>query len=298
MKCASVAIVGRPSSGKSTLVNTICEAKVSITSPSPNTTRNAIRGIYTDVRGQLIFTDTPGYHISGKTFNRRMLEIVEKQLEECDSVLYLIDSTRAPGSEEDTISYMLSGLGVPVICCVNKTDIATPDQLEKTRSYLSQNMPGRKVFELSALNDNGVDEILIELFSNAPEGNLLYDEDSRTDQDLEFRISEIIREKAMNTVSQEIPQAIYVEVSDLEYDEQEQKVWVRAFITVERESQKGIIVGKGGANIKKIRVSSFKEIKKIFPSLTLELDLRVKANPKWKSNEFTLNKVFRETQDK
>lgn len=295
-KCASVAIVGRPSSGKSTLVNTICESKVSITSPSPQTTRNAIRGIYTDTRGQIIFTDTPGYHNSEKAFNRHMLEIVEKQLEECDSVIYLIDATRAPGAEEDRISFMLSGLSVPVICCINKNDIASAQQIETTRKYLAFHMPGRKVFDLSAKEDNGIDDILIELFANAPEGELMYDENARTDQNLEFRITEIIREKAMNSVSAEIPQSIYVELSDMEYDQENAKVWIRAFITVERESQKGIMVGKGGANIKNIRVASFKEIKKIFPELKLELDLRVKVNGKWKSNEFTLKNVFRNTQ--
>ncbi len=120
MKCASVAIIGRPSAGKSTLVNTICESKVSITSPTPQTTRNAIRGIYTDSRGQLIFTDTPGYHISDKGFNKKMQEIAVSSLEETDSVIYLIDATRTPGAEEDAISYMLSGLSVPVLCCINK----------------------------------------------------------------------------------------------------------------------------------------------------------------------------------
>lgn len=295
-KCASVAIIGRSSAGKSTLVNTICESKVSITSPTPQTTRNAIRGIYTDSRGQLIFTDTPGWHMSEKAFNKRMQDIAVDQIKECDSILYLIDATRVPGTEEDTVSFMLSGLSVPVICCINKTDIATDSQIEISRNYISANLPGRKIFEVSAKEDNGIDEILIELFANAPEGQLLYDENARTDQDLEFRISEIIREKAMNSVSAEIPHAIYVEVSDLEYNEEEQKVWVRAFINVERESQKGILVGKGGTNIKAIRVASFKDIKKIFPTLKLELDLRVKVNAKWKSNEFTLSKVFRETQ--
>ncbi|MBQ4502025.1 MAG: KH domain-containing protein, partial [Spirochaetales bacterium] len=149
----------------------------------------------------------------------------------------------------------------------------------------------------SAKDDDGVDEILIELFKHAPEGELLYDEDARTDQDLEFRVSEIIREKAMNSVTAEIPYAIMVEVSDLEYNEAENKVWVRAFITVERESQKGIMVGKGGENIKKIRIASFKDIKKIFPSSKLELDLRVRVNGKWKSNDMILSKVFKETRD-
>jgi len=295
MKCASVSIIGRPSAGKSTLINTICESKVSITSPTPQTTRNAIRGIYTDSRGQLIFTDTPGYHISDKNFNKRMQEIATSSLEEVDCVLYLIDATRSPGAEEDAISYMLSGLSVPVLCCINKKDLLSPTQLEIAREYIKKHMPGRTIFELSALEDDGIDEILIELFKHAPEGVLLYDENTRTDQNLEFRISEIIREKAMNSVKDEIPHSIMVEVADLEYNEEENKVWVRAFIIVERESQKGIMVGKGGVNIKNIRISAFKDIKKIFPQSKLELDIRVRVNGKWKTNTITLNKVFCET---
>ena len=297
MKCASIAIIGRPSSGKSTLLNTICESKVSITSPTPHTTRNAIRGIYTDSRGQLIFTDTPGFHISEKKFNKKMQDIAVSSLEETDAVLYMVDATRRPGSEEDAISYMLSGLSVPVVCCINKQDILSEKQIEDAKEYLKKSMPGRTVLVASAKEDEGVDEILIELFKHAPEGQLLYDENTWTDQNLEFRVSEIIREKAMNSVTQEIPYAIMVEVADLEYNEEQNKVWVRAFITVERDSQKGIMVGKGGENIKKIRVASFKEIKKIFPTSKLELDLRVRVNGKWKSNDMILSMVFRETRD-
>ena len=296
MKCASVAIIGRPSSGKSTLLNTICESKVSITSPTPHTTRNAIRGIYTDSRGQLIFTDTPGFHLSEKKFNRKMQDIATSSLEETDSVLYLIDATRKPGDEEDAITYMLSGLSVPVVCCINKKDILSQSQIDDAESYLKRTMPGRTILVASAKQDDGVDEILIELFKHAPEGDLLYDENTWTDQNLEFRVSEIIREKAMNSVTAEIPYAIMVEVSDLEYNAEEGKVWIRAFITVERESQKGIMVGKGGENIKKIRIAAFKDIKKIFPDSKLELDLRVRVNGKWKSNDMILSKVFKDTQ--
>lgn len=297
MKCASVAIIGRPSAGKSTLLNTICESKVSITSPTPQTTRNAIRGIYTDSRGQLIFTDTPGYHLSEKSFNKRMQDIAVSSLEETDAVLYMMDATRAPGAEEDAITYMLSGLSVPVVCVINKKDILSDTQVQTATQYIQKHLPGRVVLTASAMQDDGVDEILIELFKHAPEGELLYDEDTWTDQNLDFRISEIIREKAMNSVTAEIPHAIMVEVADLEYNEQEGKVWVRAFITVERESQKGILVGKGGENIKKIRVAAFKDIKKIFPQSKLELDIRVRVNPKWKSNEFILGKVFCDTEN-
>lgn len=294
-KCATVAIVGRPSSGKSTMVNTICESKVSIVSVTPHTTRNAIRGIYTDTRGQLIFTDTPGWHISEKKFNRKMQDIAIQSLSDCDQVLYMVDATRAPGEEEDGISYILSALNIPVTCCINKKDVISEKQSVEFEEYLKKHMPGRTVLCASAKEDDGVDELLIELFKQAPEGPMLYDENARTDQDLEFRISEIIREKAMNSVKEEIPYAIYVDVADLEYDREQSKVWVRAFITVERESQKGIVVGKAGQNIKNIRVAAFKDIKKIFPTCKLELDLRVRADNKWKSDDTVLNKIFRET---
>ena len=218
-------------------------------------------------------------------------------MRETDAVVYLIDATRSPGAEEDAISYMLSGLSVPVLCCINKKDMLTDQQISAAREYLGKHMPGRQILELSALEDNGIDEVLIELFRLAPEGDLLYDENARTDQNLEFRISEIIREKAMNSVKEEIPHAIMVEIADLEYNEEENRIWIRAFITVERESQKGIIVGKGGSNIKAIRVAAFKDIKKIFPQSKLELDLRVRVNGKWKTNDFTLRKVFCETKE-
>ncbi len=226
-----------------------------------------------------------------------MQEIAVSSLEETDSVIYLIDATRTPGAEEDAISYMLSGLSVPVLCCINKKDLLTQDQIDKAREYIKTHMPKRAVFEISALEDNGIDEILIELFKHAPEGQLLYDESARTDQNLEFRISEIIREKAMNSVKEEIPHSIMVEVSDLEYNEEENKVWVRSFIIVERESQKGIMVGKGGLNIKNIRVAAFKDIKKIFPQSKLDLDIRVRVNSKWKTNAISLKKVFCETKE-
>lgn len=295
MKCASVAIIGRPSSGKSTLINTICESRVSITSPVPQTTRNAIRGIYTDSRGQLIFTDTPGWHISGKDFNRRMQEIAVSSLEDCDAVVYVIDATRQAGEEENAISLMLSNLSVPVVCAVNKKDILSSQQLDAAHEYLKHHVPERTVLDISAAQDEGIDELLIELFANAPEGDLLYDESVRTDQNLEFRISEIIREKAINCVRDELPHSIWVEVADLEYNESEKKVWIRAFITVERESQKAILVGKGGTTIKAIRVATFKELKSVFPDSTVYVDLRIRADAKWKTNSITLSKIFRPT---
>jgi len=294
-KCATVSVIGRPSAGKSTLVNTICEMKVSITAKTPQTTRNAIRGIYTDQRGQLIFTDTPGYHLSDKTINKRMQEITVKALEDSDAVLYLLDGTRGVGKEEEAIIELLTKVKAPIVAVINKKDILKEEQIEEVEFFLEHKLPGATILLASGKADEGVDEILIELFKAAPEGELLYAENAYTDQPLEFRISEIIREKTINLLSDELPHVIYVDVADIEYREEEKEVWIRAFIYTERENQRGIIVGKGGENIRRIRKQSFNEIKKIFPGSQLNLDLRVKANNKWRNNTYILDKVFKPT---
>ncbi len=293
MKAATVSVIGRPSSGKSTLVNTITGMKVSITSPTPQTTRNKIRGIYTDSRGQLIFTDTPGFHISDKELNKRMQQETISSLEDSDMILYLLDGKRRPGKEEETIAELVRASKVPVVAVLNKSDILTEEEKEVGLSFLASHFPSAPVLAASGKDDIGVDEILIELFRIAPEGELLYDENAYTDQDLEFRISEIIREKTIENLMDEMPHTIFVEIEDLEYDESEGHVWIRAAINTERDGQKGIIVGKGGENIKRIRKESFKEIKRIFPGAKLTLDLRVKAQPGWRKNGKTLDRIFR-----
>ena len=215
MKSATVSVIGRPSSGKSTLVNTICEMKVSITSPTPQTTRNKIRGIYTDQRGQLVFTDTPGYHLSDKDINKRMQDVTVSALKDSDMILYVIDGKRKGGKEEEAISLMIEKAKVPTVVAINKTDILSKEEMEESRNFVSSRLPSVPILFISAKNDEGVDEVLIELFKNAKEGELLYDENQYTDQDLEFRISEIIREKTISTLSDELPHVIFVDVSDL-----------------------------------------------------------------------------------
>lgn len=292
-KCGTVAIVGRPSSGKSTLLNTICEMKVAITSRTPQTTRNAIRGIYTDKRGQLIFTDTPGFHLSDKMLNKRLQQTAIRALSESDMILYLLDAKREAGPEEEQLAALVKQTNSPVVLVVNKADIASEEEKAASAAFLSQYFPTTTPLFASAQKDEGVDEILIELFKFAPYGDLLYPEDAYTDQDVEFRIAEILREKAMNLVSEEIPHAIFSEVADLEYDEATNTVWIRAFITVERETQKAIVVGKGGTGIAKIRAQAEPEIRQIFSGRKLRLDLRVKAQDKWRTNPIILDKILR-----
>ena len=293
MKAATVSVIGRPSAGKSTIVNTITGMKVSITSPTPQTTRNKIRGIYTDQRGQLVFTDTPGYHLSEKEINRRMQDVTVSSLSDSDMILYMLDGTRKAGKEEETIVSLIKKAGVPVVAVINKSDILTDEQKKEARAFLQANFPDSAILEASASRDEGIDEVLIELFRLAPEGELMYDESMYTDQDLEFRISEIIREKTISTLSDEMPHVIYVEIEDMEYSEERKEVWVRAVINVEREGQKGMIVGKGGENVRRIRKESFAEIRRIFPGSRLNLDIRVKADPKWRTSGKVLSRLFR-----
>ena len=293
MKSATVSVIGRPSSGKSTLVNTICEMKVSITSPTPQTTRNKIRGIYTDQRGQLVFTDTPGYHLSDKEINKRMQDVTVSALKDSDMILYVIDGKRKGGKEEEAIAEMIKKAKVPTVVAINKTDILSKEEMDESKNFVSSRLPSVPILFISAKNDEGVDEVLIELFKNAKEGELLYDENQYTDQDLEFRISEIIREKTISTLSDELPHVIFVDISDLEWNEETRTVWIRAFINVERDGQKGFIVGKGGSGIKRIGTEARKEIKTIFPGSTVRLDLQVKTAEKWRQNSIVLDKVFR-----
>ena len=175
---------------------------------------------------------------------------------------------------------------------LNKNDILTDNNREDAEFFIKERFPGSPILFASASKDEGVDEILIELFRIVPDGELMYDEDTYTDQDLEFRISEIIREKTIANLSDEMPHVIFVEIEDMEYSEEEKHVWIRASINTERDGQKGIIVGKGGENIKRIRKESFKEIRRIFPGSSLTLDLRVKSQPGWRKNGKTLDRIF------
>ena len=187
---------------------------------------------------------------------------------------------------------------VHTVVAINKLDILSEEDKKEAEESVKAALPSSPVLFLSAKEDQGVDEVLIELFRLAGEGELLYDESQYTDQDLEFRISEIIREKTISSLTDELPHVIYVDVADLEWNEDTNTVWIRAFINVERDGQKGFIVGRGGANIKRIGTEARKEIRQIFPGATVRLDLQVKTAEKWRQNSIVLDKVFRNDRRK
>ncbi len=282
--------MGRPSAGKSTLLNKICGEKISIIAPTPQTTRNKIRGILSEERGQLIFIDTPGFHLSDKKLNLHLKDVSISSLDESDLFVYVIDTTRAIGTEEKELLSIFTDLQERTVAALNKCDISKSraDSYVKT---LKEILPRCSVVKVSALKGTGIEELKSTLFSKAGEGEQMYPDDFYTDQLPEFRISEIIREKAINSVKEEIPHSIYVEVADLEISEDGEKGWIRAFIMVERETQKGILVGKGGAGIRDIRKAAQKELNRIFP-YKVYLDLRVKVNPKWRKKDHILKKLI------
>ena len=292
MKSAFVAIIGRPSAGKSTLLNKMCAQKVSIVSKVPQTTRNAIRGIVNRKGiGQLVFIDTPGRHKSGKKFNKKLIDVSNRALLESDLVLYVIDSTRGAGQEEEEIARLLEPLPEKTVTALNKIDSLAAD-IEKSKEFILKSLPlitDDKIIAVSALTGQGVEDILSALFSMAGEGEAFYGAEYYTDQETEFRICEIIREQAITRLRQELPHSIYVEIADMEF--KEEKLWVRAFIIVERESQKGMVVGKGGEMIKAIRTGALKNLKTIF-DYHIDLDLRVKTGKDWRHNDSTLRKII------
>ena len=294
LKTAVVAIIGRPSAGKSTFLNTACQEDVSIVSPIPQTTRNAIKGIVNTSFGQLIFVDTPGYHVSEKKLNLKLKAVTEEQLEGVDCVLYIIDSTRPIGEEELHAAELIKEYETKTVVAINKTDSPMSKPLP-VRGFIAEqlpNIPAERIFEMSAQKDIGINEVLKGLYDISPVGDPMYDEETYTDQDLTFRVCEIIRGEAINRLADEIPHAVYVQVADIEHRNEGKKLWIRAFLCVERESQKGIVIGKGASKIKEIRMAAIKKLSEIYIQ-KIDLDLQVKVDKNWRQKDNTLNKLIK-----
>jgi GTP-binding protein Era len=342
-KSAFVAVVGRPSVGKSTLVNRICGEKVAIVSPVPQTTRNAIRGIYNCRDGQLVFVDTPGRHRSEKKFNKKLSSVSDRSMEDADLILYVLDASRPPGEEEEAIAAALAPFAGKTVAAINKIDSSDAD-IEGIKAFVREHLSGPaagpggdsdgapghqagpaaghdprtgaegggRCVEISAREKRGLDALLSLLLTLAPRGEPFYPEDFYTDQEVSFRIAEIIREKAIARLREELPHSIYVDVADMEFepppgtdtppppaengaapagDTGKKRLWVRAFIVTERESQKGMVVGKGGTKIKAIRQAAQKDLNSIF-DWHIDLDLRVKTAKDWRHNDTLLKRLI------
>ena len=288
-KSAFVAIAGRPSAGKSTLVNALCGGKVSIVSPVPQTTRNAVRGIVNRPEGQLVLLDTPGFHLSDKRLNKMLKNVAVDAFADADIVLYLLDASREIGAEEEALAEQLKSASSRLVVAVNKLD-AKEAEPARSRAFVEARFPAVPVFEISALTGAGLDLLLAGLYGRAPEGPAWYPEEYYTDQEPVFRIAEIIREKIMLHTREELPHAVYVHYEDSRKGE-DGSLEAEYDLVVERDSQKGILIGKGGSMIRTIREEAEAELEGIF-DYKVNLRLQVRVDPDWRRDEKRLKDLI------
>ncbi len=292
-KTALVSIIGRPSAGKSTFLNTASGEKVSIVSSIPQTTRNAIRGIVNTSLGQLVFVDTPGLHLSEKKMNLRLTQIAQDNIRESDCLLYIMDSTRDHGEEEKLIVDLAKPYADKLVIAVNKIEdkYAKTEATRKFITGLLPDFPEERIIEMSAKEDINVNAVLKALYDLSPVAPHLYPEEFYTDQEVEFRISEIIREQAINRLEQEIPHALFIKIEDMKMTKPS-VLSVRASVCVERDSQKGIVIGKSASKIKEIRIASIMECRKVF-DYKVDLDLNVKVVKNWRQKDVILTSLLK-----
>jgi len=270
-------------------MNTLIGQKVAIVSEKPQTTRTRIQGIYTSDTGQIIFIDTPGIHKPKHLLGEYMVKVSTRSLEEVDVIYYMTDVTRLFGGGEQFILNQLKDATVPVIMLVNKIDLATKDQVDEFIEPFLSYMNFSEVISISATQGLNLDLLLKTTFEYLPEGPLYYPEGDLTDQPASFIAAELIREKALILTRDEVPHSLAVEVEEFK-QQNDNKVYLRAVIYTERDSQKGIIIGKNGQMLKTIGEQSRKDIEYMLDA-PVYLDLWVKVKKNWRDSENNLNQL-------
>ncbi len=285
-----VAITGRPNVGKSTLLNTILGRKVAIVTPKPQTTRNRIAGVKTLGKVQIVFLDTPGIHQHKHLINKYMVEVALRAAADVDVILFLVDARGITDEDREALKRILAKARLEqLIVAVNKVDLATPEEIESTKTELEETFGESQMVFISALKGNGVEQLMKMLIEAMPPGPFYYPEDSITDQPTSFMIAELIREKVFMLTKEEVPYSVAVVVEEV--IKRKEDVWVvTAKIFVSRESQKGILIGKGGSLIKKIGQQAREELEALL-GVRLFLDLRVKVKKDWMNRPDTLARM-------
>lgn len=282
-----VALIGRPNVGKSTLMNHLIKQKIAITSNKPQTTRTRIQTVYTDERGQIIFLDTPGIHKAKNKLGEYMVNVAEGTLSEVDVILWLVEPTDYIGAGEQHILEVLARTKTPVVLVINKMDTVDKEVLAKAEETYRGTFPFEAVITVSALRSRNVDKLQALLFSLLPEGPMYYDEDTVTDQPERQIAAEIIREKALRLLDDEIPHGIAVAIDRMKERPDGGMVDIDATVICERDSHKGIIIGKQGAMLKRIGTEARKEIELLF-EYRVNLKLWVKVKKDWRDSDFLL----------
>jgi len=285
-----VAVVGRANVGKSTLINAILKQKVAITTPKPQTTRRNQLGIYTEKAGQILFVDTPGLHKPKNKMGEYMMALADSALNDADIILWILDASEPPQKSDQHIAETLKQLRnkAPLVLVLNKIDrIDEIDEEADFTEHLAL-LSYQQHFKISATENHGIAELVQALLKLLPQGPRYYPVEQISDMNMRFIAAEIVREKAILNTEYEVPHAIAVEITD--YKEHEERTVIYATIYVERETQKGIVVGKGGQMIKKIGTQARREIKKLIER-PVHLELHVKVLKNWRSNETFMRRI-------
>jgi GTP-binding protein Era len=295
-KSGFVSIIGRPNVGKSTFLNQVIGQKIAIMSDKPQTTRNKIQGVYTTNHSQTIFIDTPGIHKPKHKLGDFMMKVAQNTLKEVDLILFMINAEEGYGRGDEFIIERLKQTNTPVFLIINKIDQIHPDQLLPLIEQYKELYPFKEIVPISALQGNNVETLLQQIEIMLPEGPQYYPEDQVTDHPERFIITELIREKVLHLTREEIPHSVAVVMDTLEKRENNQAIFVGATIIVERDSQKGIVIGKQGSMLKEVGKRARVDIEALLGSKVF-LELWVKVQKDWRNKASQLRDYgFREDE--
>ena len=283
-KSGFVTLIGRPNVGKSTLMNHLIGQKIAITSEKPQTTRNRIQTVYTDERGQIIFLDTPGIHKAKNKLGEYMVNVAENTLKEVDVILWLVEPTTFIGAGERHIADQLSKIKTPVILVINKIDtVKSKEEILTFIAAYKDILNFAEIIPVSALKEMNIEDVKSSIFKYLPAGPQFYDEDTVTDQPMRQIAAELIREKALRMLDDEIPHGIAVVIDQMK-ERPNGIIDVDATIVCERDSHKGIIIGKGGSMLKRIGTAARMEIENLMDT-KVNLKLWVKVRREWRDSD-------------
>lgn len=286
VKSGFVTLIGRPNVGKSTLMNRMIGQKIAITSNKPQTTRNRILTVHTDERGQIVFVDTPGIHKAKNKLGEYMVGAAEKTIGEVDVVCWLVEPTTYIGAGEQHIIERLKKVKAPIILVINKVDTIKKEEILPVIDCYRKELDFQEIIPVSARSGANVDELIDTIYKYLPYGPMFYDEDTITDQPMRQIVAELIREKALHALNEEIPHGIAVVIDSMKERKSQKGIItdIQATIICERDSHKGIIIGKGGEMLKKIGANARYEIEKQLDT-KVNLQLWVKVKKEWRDSD-------------
>ena len=293
-KAGFATLIGRPNVGKSTLMNHLIGQKIAITSNKPQTTRNRIQTVYTSDEGQIVFLDTPGIHKAKNKLGNYMVGVAQRTLSEVDVVLWLVEPTNYIGAGEQYIIEQLKKVKTPVILVINKIDTVKKEEILTFIDTYRKELDFAEIVPVSALKGDNTDTLIQCIMKYLPYGPAFYDEDTITDQPMRQIVSELIREKALRCLDEEIPHGVAVSIESMKY--RKHICDIEATIVCERDSHKGIIIGKGGSMLKKIGSTARPDIEDLL-EMQVNLQLWVKVKKDWRDSDFLLKNFGYNPQD-